>query len=194
MKANLKRDVFTGPRANERQVKTMDLSRYKVIAFASHALMPGDLDGLAQPALAMTAPEIAGVTGDGLLTMGEILGLKLDADWVVLSACNTAAGQGAGAEAVSGLGRAFLYAGTRALLLTHWQVESTSARVLVTDLVRRQAADTRLSRAQALRQAKLEMIDGPGYVNSRGRTLFSYAHPLFWAPFAIYGEGSAMHR
>ena len=80
--------------------------------------MPGDLDGLTQPALALTAPDVAGVKGDGLLTMEKILTLKLDADWVVLSACNTAAGAGAGAEAASGLGSAFFYAGTRALLVT----------------------------------------------------------------------------
>ena len=73
--------------------------------------------------------------------MEEILALKLDADWVVLSACNTGAGAGAGAEAASGLGRAFFYAGTRALLVTNWSVHSQSARELVTDLFRRQAAD-----------------------------------------------------
>ncbi|MCZ6885354.1 MAG: CHAT domain-containing protein, partial [Alphaproteobacteria bacterium] len=128
LKADPARDLFIGPRANEHRVKTMDLSRYKVIAFASHALLAGSLDGLTQPALAMTAPDVAGVKGDGLLTMGEILGLKLDADWVVLSACDTAAANGAGAEAVSGLGRAFLYAGTRSLLITHWPIESKSAR------------------------------------------------------------------
>ena len=96
--------------------------------FATHGLVPGDIDGLTQPALALTAPDIAGVKGDGLLTMSKILALKLDADWVVLSACNTAAGAGAGAEAASGLGSAFFYAGTRALLVTNWSVHSESAR------------------------------------------------------------------
>ena len=109
----------------------------------------------------------------------------------MLSACNTAAANGAGAEAVSGLGRAFLYAGTRSLLITHWPIESKSARTLVTDLFERQAADTRLSRAQALRQAKLGLIDGPGFVDAKGRTVYSYAHPLFWAPFQLFGEGAA---
>ena len=92
----------------------MDLSRFRIVAFATHGLLPGDLEGLTQPALALTAPAIAGVEGDGLLTLEKILPLRLDADWVVLSACNTAAGAGAGAEAASGLGRAFFYAGTRA--------------------------------------------------------------------------------
>jgi len=134
-------------------VKTVELDRFRVVAFATHGLLPGDLNGLTQPALALTAPSIAGVDGDGVLTMGEILGLKLDADWVVLSACNTGAGAGAGAEAASGLGRAFFYAGTRALLVTNWSVHSASARDLVTDLFRRQRKDARITRAEALRQA-----------------------------------------
>ena len=73
-------------------VENSDLSRYRIVAFATHGLVPGDLDGLQQPALALSAPDVAGVAGDGLLTMDKILGLKLDADWVVLSACNTGAG------------------------------------------------------------------------------------------------------
>ncbi len=121
--------------------------------------------------------------------MGEILGLKLDADWVVLSACNTAAGDGAGAEAFSGLGRAFFYAGTRALLVSNWPVETTSARALTTDLFRRQAKDSALTRAQALRQAMLTLMDGRGFVDQTGRTVFSYAHPIFWAPFSLVGDG-----
>ena len=195
LKADLTEDVFLGTRANEHTVKTMDLSGYKVVAFATHGLVPGDLDGLTQPALALTAPEIAGVEGDGLLTMGEILGLKLDADWVVLSACNTGSGQGAGAEAVSGLGRAFFYAGTRALLVSNWPVETTSARALTTDLFRRQAGDASLSRAQALRQAMLALIDGPGAIDTKtGKAVFSYAHPIFWAPFSLIGDGGGKVR
>ena len=152
--------------------------------------MPGDLDGLMQPALALSAPGVAGVEGEGLLTMGEILGLKLDADWVVLSACNTGSGAGAGAEAVSGLGQAFFYAGTRALLVSNWPVETTSAKALTTDLFRRQAKDANLSRAAALQCAMLAMIDGGGYVDPKsGKMAFSYAHPIFWAPFSLIGDG-----
>jgi CHAT domain-containing protein len=157
--------------------------------FATHGLVPGDLNGLTQPALALSAPNVAGTGGDGLLTMERILGLKLDADWVVLSACNTAAGDGAGAEAVSGLGRAFFYAGARALLVTNWPVETGSARLLTTDTFKRQAADPSLPRAEALRQAMLAMIDGPGVVDGAGRAVFSYAHPIFWAPFSLVGDG-----
>ncbi|MHA1108680.1 MAG: CHAT domain-containing protein, partial [Alphaproteobacteria bacterium] len=153
MNADLTRDVFTGAAASEDRVKSMKLSGYRVLAFATHGLVPGNLDGLTQPALALSGPKVTGGKNDGLLTMGEILALKLDADWVVLSACNTASGQGAGAEAVSGLGRAFFYAGTRALLVSNWPVETTSARVLTTDLFRRQAAGSGLGRSASLRQA-----------------------------------------
>jgi CHAT domain-containing protein len=188
LKANLDADVFLGAKANEETVRTADLAHRRVVMFATHGLVPGDLDGLQEPALALSAPGVAHIQGDGLLTMSKILGLKLDADWVVLSACNTAAGSGAGAEAVSGLGRAFFYAGTRALLVSNWPVETTSARTLTTDLFRRQAEQPTLSRAEALRQAELALIDGPGFAPD-GKPLFSYAHPIFWAPFVVIGDG-----
>src|SRR5436853_5513852 len=165
--------------------KKTDLSGFKIIAFATHGLVPGELDGLTQPALALTAPAVADSDGDGLLTMEEILALKLDADWVVLSACNTAAGAVAGAEAASGLGRAFFYAGTRALLVTNWSVHSASARDLTTDLFRRQRADPALTRGEALRQAMMALMDGSGFLGVDGKPIFSYAHPLFWAPYTV---------
>jgi CHAT domain-containing protein len=180
-----------GKAANEKNVKTTDLSKFKVIAFATHGLVPGELDGLTQPALALSAPAVADTDGDGLLTMEEILSLKLDADWVVLSACNTGAGVVAGAEAASGLGRAFFYAGTRALLVTNWSVHSQSARELMTDLFKRQADDPKLTRSEALRQAMMALVDGPGYPGNDSRTEFAYAHPLFWAPYTIIGDGGA---
>lgn len=178
-----------GKEANEKKVKSMDLSGFKIVAFATHGLVPGELDGLTQPALALSAPALSDSDGDGLLTMEEILSLRLDADWVVLSACNTAAGAGAGAEAASGLGRAFFYAGTRALLVTNWSVHSQSARELVTDLFKRQAVDPKLTRGEALRQAMMALADGPGYLGTDGKPEFAYAHPLFWAPYSIIGDG-----
>jgi CHAT domain-containing protein len=188
--ADPSKDIFLGSDANEWQVRNMKLDDRRVVMFATHGLVPGDLDGLDQPALALSAPAVAGVGGDGLLTMDKILGLKLDADWVVLSACNTAAGSGAGAEAVSGLGRAFFYAGARALLVTNWPVETTSARKLTTTVFQHQGRDATMPRAEALRQSMLELIDGPGYVDSAtGKVVASYAHPLFWAPFSLIGDG-----
>jgi CHAT domain-containing protein len=190
LNADLTRDVFLGERANEQTVKTLDLSGYRVIAFATHGLVPGDLDGLTQPALALSAPSVAKVEGDGLLTMEKILGLRLNADWVVLSACNTASSRGAGSEAISGLGRAFFYAGARALLVSSWPVETTSARALTTDLFRRQRGNPTLTRAKALQETMNALMDGPGFVDPKTSTVvFSYAHPIFWAPFALVGDG-----
>src|SRR5262249_38129005 len=121
----------------------------------------------------------------------EILQLKLNADWVILSACNTAAGQGEGAEAISGLGRAFLYAGSRALLVTNWPVHSESARDLVSDVFRRQASDPGLTRAEALRQAMMSLLDNGAAKDASGKTLYSYGHPLFWAPYSLVGDGGS---
>ena len=182
-------DIFLGQQASEQKIKSMDLSDRKVIAFATHALVPGDLDGLDQPALALTAPSIDGSNEDGLLTMTEILRLKLNADWVVLSACNTGAAAGKGAEAISGLGRAFFYGGTRAILVSMWPVETTSARELTTGLFKFQQEDPALSRARALQKSVLALIDGPGFKDpASGKIAASYAHPLFWAPFIMVGE------
>jgi CHAT domain-containing protein len=186
------RDIFLGQKASEAQVKAMDLSDRRVVAFATHALVPGDLDGLDQAALALSAPEVTGEREDGLLTAGEILTLKLDADWVVLSGCNTAAAAGAGAEALSGLGRAFFYAGTRAVLVSMWSVETSSARKLTSELFRYQKKDPRLSRARALQKSMLQLIDDPGLRDGiTGKIAASYAHPFFWAPFVIVGEGGS---
>jgi CHAT domain-containing protein len=183
--------VFIGREATEAFVKAADLSGINVLAFATHGLLPGDLDGLDEPALALSAPSITdSEKDDGLLTMSEILGLRLNAQWVILSACNTAAANGVASEAISGLGRAFFYAGTRALLASHWPVETNSARLLTSELFKEQATAPQMTRAKALQASMLSLIDGPGYVNpATNKTVFSYAHPVFWAPFALIGEG-----
>jgi CHAT domain-containing protein len=190
LQADPSKVLFLGKDANEKIVKGIDLTRYRVVVFATHGLVPGDLEGLTQPALALTAPEVADIDGDGLLTVDEILALRLNAEWVVLSACNTAAGAGQGAEALSGLGRAFFYAGSRALLVTNWPVDSASARELVTGVFRRQADDARLSRAEVLRQSMLAMLESSERKSETGETLYTHAHPLFWAPYTIMGDGS----
>lgn len=178
--ADPRQDVFLGADASRRKVQGTDLTQSRIIAFATHGLIPGDLPGLQQPALALAA------TGDGaespLLTLEDVLRLKLDADWVVLSACNTAAGDGQGAEAISGLGRGFFYAGTRALLVTHWPVETVSARLLTTAVFERYAKSTGISRAKAVQEAMRAVREHPGTPDH------SYAHPLFWAPYALVGD------
>ncbi len=184
------RDVFLGADANETNVKNASLLDYKVISFATHGLVAGDLDGLTQPALALTSPSVtSNANEDGLLTLGEVLGLRLDADWVVLSACNTGAGDGAGSEAISGLGRAFFYAGTRALLVSHWPVHSAATTELMTDLFTSSVSKPGLGRDEALRQTRLHMIDQAVFRNDDGAAVFSYAHPIFWAPFTLVGDG-----
>ena len=117
--------------------------------------MAGDLSGLAEPALVLTPPDVPTEADDGLLTASEIATLKLNADWVVLSACNTAAGGGEGAEALSGLARAFFYAGARALLVSHWAVYSRAATELTTKTFATLAATPNLGRAEAFRRAML---------------------------------------
>jgi len=188
--ADVADDVYLGRRASEQVVRTVDLSDRRIVMFATHGLAPGSLDGLAQPALALTAPQIAGGSGDGLLTVDKILRLGLNADWVVLSACDTTASRaGAGADAVSALGGAFFYAGARALLVSNWPVETVSAKLLTVELFRRQAETPGVSRSEALRRAMLDLIDAPGAVApDTGKPVYRYAHPLFWAPFSLVGD------
>jgi CHAT domain-containing protein len=184
LKANPSTDIFLGKAASEKNVLSGALDNYRIVMFATHGLLPGDLNGQTQPALALSAPEVTGNAGEnGLLTTDKVLGLKLNADWVVLSACNTASGNGAGSEAVSGLGRAFFYAGARTLLVSNWPVETVSAKLLTTRLFEYQVANPRASRAEALRETMLDLMDK---TEPDG---FTYAHPMFWAPFSLVGDG-----
>ncbi len=183
LKADTNKDVFIGKYASEQTIKSLDLSNRRVVVFATHGLVPGDLNGLDQPALAFSAPDVTGhLDEDGLLTMGEIMGLRLNADWVVLSACNSGAAEGEGAEAMSGLGQAFFYAGARSLLVTSWPVETISAKLLTIDLFKRQLDNPGINRAEALRLTMNAMIS---MAHKQG---FSYAHPIFWAPYGIVGD------
>jgi CHAT domain-containing protein len=181
--ADKSRDIFLFERASEALVKQTDLSPYRVVMFATHGLMNGEMPGLYQPALALSNPSVTGEKEDGMLMMEEILGLKLKADWVVLSACNSAAAGGQSSESVSGLGRAFFYAGAKSLLVTNWAVETESARMLTTEAFRAQAKAPNLPRARALQQSALSLMK-----KSAGND-FSYAHPMFWAPYTLVGDG-----
>lgn len=180
-------DIFLHKQASVKQVTSMDLSDRKVIMFSTHGLVPGELNGLTQPALAMSSPDVTGDQDDGLLTMDKVIALKLDADWVVLSACNTAAGEGSGSEAVSGLGRAFFFAGAKALLVSNWPVDSVASRTLMTDLFKNQQKAQGTSKAELLRQAMLNQIDQGGMKEGNSMK-YAYAHPLFWAPFVVVGD------
>lgn len=180
-------DIFLHKQASVKQVTSMDLSDRKVVMFSTHGLVPGELNGLTQPALALSSPDVTGDKDDGLLTMDKVIALKLDADWVVLSACNTAAGEGSGSEAVSGLGRAFFFAGAKALLVSNWPVDSVASRQLMTDLFKRQQQTQGITKSEALRQSMLNQVDQGG-MKEGGTMKYSYAHPLFWAPFVVVGD------
>ena len=185
-------DIRLGARATEREVKRLSaatdatrLANYHILHFATHGTLAGQLSGTSEPGLILTPPDKATSEDDGYLSASEIAGLKLDADWVILSACNTAgpaSGGDAGAEALGGLARAFFYAQARALLVSHWEVNSEATVKLITASVRAITNDPSVGRAEALRRAMLAMID-------KGEP--KQAHPSYWAPFVVVGEGAA---
>jgi CHAT domain-containing protein len=177
-------DVKLGVAATETAVKQAKLDQYRIVYFATHGLVAGDLETFAkdkaEPALALSIPEKPDDIDDGLLTASEIAQLKLDADWVVLSACNTAAEDKPGAEALSGLARAFFYAGARSLIVSHWAVSDEATARLMIGTFRASARDPKLSHAEALRQSMLAMIDAA--------KSDAEADPRLWAPFVVVGE------
>jgi CHAT domain-containing protein/tetratricopeptide (TPR) repeat protein len=169
--------IFLGAAATESQVKRLDLGRYRTLAFATHGFTAGELRGAVEPALALTPPKTATEEDDGLLTASEIARLKLNADWVILSACNTAAPDGSLAtEGLSGLARAFIFAGSRSLLVSHWPVDSSATARLTTTMLREIRKRADLPKDEALRRAMLHQL--------RSRR---YSHPIYWAPFVIVG-------
>jgi CHAT domain-containing protein/Tfp pilus assembly protein PilF len=173
-------DLLLGERATVTAVERAPLDRYRVIEFATHGLLSGDLEDLTEPALVLTPPKRPTPNDDGLLRASAIAGLKLNADWVVLSACNTAAGDGnPDAGGWSGLTRAFFYAGARALLVSHWPVWSKATVQLITGIFDEQRKDPAVDRAELLRRAEMAMLDPQNPA--------AFAHPLAWAPFALVG-------
>lgn len=170
--------VFLQERATETQVKHADLGRFRFLAFATHGVMAGELAGADEPGLVLTPPAVASAEDDGYLAASEVAALQLRADWVVLSACNTAAADGTpGAEGLSGLANAFFYAGSRALLVSHWPVASLPTRELVTAAVGNYAARPDRGKPQALHDAMIAMMANP-----------QYEHPFYWAPFTVVGD------
>lgn len=149
------------------------LRDYRYLLFATHAVLPDQIQGLAEPAIVLAHPERLA----NLLTMGDVFGLELNADLVALSACNTGAGPHAAGDGISGLTRAFLYAGTPAIAVTLWQVYDAAAPEIVPPFFREMRAG--LEPAEALRRAKVRLL----------RTEARFRHPFFWAPSVIFGDG-----
>jgi CHAT domain-containing protein len=177
-------DIKLGLNATVTAVKQAKLNRYRIVYFATHGLVSGELERFAkskaEPALVLTIPDRPTDFDDGLLQASEIAQLKLNAEWVVLSACNTAAEESPGAEALSGLARAFFYAGAKSLIVSNWQVDDVSTARLMLDTFQASISNANLSHAEALRQAMLRMIDGAKFNGD--------ADPRLWAPFVVVGE------
>jgi CHAT domain-containing protein len=155
-----------------------------VLYFATHGLLPGELHCQAEPGLALSpAPGAASTNLDGLLTAGEIASLKINADLVVLSACNTAAGGGGrfGGGALEGLADAFFDAGARAVIASHWQVPSGATVQLMTGMFDRLGANRAAGLAEALRQSQLALLSQP-----------QTSHPFNWAAFTLIGDGNTV--
>lgn len=167
--------LLTGSDASEASLGGLDLSRFSVIAFATHGLVSGERAGVEEPALVLSADEGG---GDGLLTASEVMQWRLDADWVILSACNTASGDIAGGPTFGGLAAAFTHAGARSLLLSHWPVRDDVAARLVGDALSKSSRGQ--SSAQALREAQLAMIDDVSLAGGED--------PSLWAPFVLVGR------
>jgi CHAT domain-containing protein len=173
--------LVTGAAFTDDTVKARkDLADYKVLYFATHGLLPQPSACLPEPAL-MTSVGIG--DSDGLLDASEILDLKLDADLVVLSACDTGGGGGdsattglqGGGEALGGLARAVIYAGGRSLIVSHWSVDSVATVRLMTGMFGSGAG----SEAEGMQKAQVALQQND-----------QFSHPYFWAPFTIVGDGS----
>ena len=171
--------ILIGAAASEGAVRAAGLDQYAVLYFATHGMLPGELHCQAEPGLVLSPPASAAAStaSDGMLSASEISGLKLDADLVVLSACNTAAEGGTkfGGGALQGLADSFFNAGAHAVLASHWQVPSAATEKLMIGTFSRYAKDPSHDIAEALRQAQLAAIA-------------TGAHPFDWAAFTLIGD------
>nr|WP_246503761.1 CHAT domain-containing tetratricopeptide repeat protein [Plastoroseomonas arctica] len=170
--------LLLGQDATERRVAEARPELFRTLAFATHAVMAGELPGLVEPAIILT-PNNEDVPFEGLLTASDVAAIRLDADLVLLSACNTAAAEGGPyAEGLSGLARAFLQSGARRLLVSHWAVNSQAAVVLTTAFVAAQLREPSARPAAHLRDAMQTLMRAGGGIAG---------HPAYWAPFVIVG-------
>ncbi len=176
--------ILLGAAASESGFRARPLDQYRILYFATHGLLPGELHCQAEPGLVLSPPASTATASDadGLLESGEVAGLRLNADLVVLSACNTsAAGAGRfGGGALEGLADAFFNAGARAVLASHWEVPSAATAQLMTGVFQRYGRDRGRGLAEALRQSQLELLRDS-----------ATAHPFYWAAFTLIGVGGS---
>jgi CHAT domain-containing protein len=183
-------DQLIGSAFTAAAVQRTDLKGYRILHFATHALLPAELRCQDEPAIVTSAPTGAVNATGALLTTSNIVSLNLDADLVILSACNSGGPGGSTAgESLSGLARAFFYAGARALLVTHWSVNDQAAAYLVVDTLHRLQTAPQAGLAVALQQSELSMLNAAGHGMPA-----AIAHPFFWAPFAVTGDAGARLR
>jgi CHAT domain-containing protein len=168
-------------------VRHMALKDYRILHFATHALLPAELRCQNEPAIITSAPLGARDASGTMLTASDIVGLDLDANAVILSACNTGGpGISSGGESLSGLARAFFFAGARSMLVTHWSISDQTSAFLVADTLRRFSSGEEAGLGGALRAAQL------GILARAGKDLpADLAHPFHWAPFALIGESKS---
>lgn len=180
-------DVLLGAAATEAAVRhDANLSRARIIAFATHGILPREVSGIEEPGLVFTPPATASTSDDGLLAASEVAHLTLSADWVLLSACNTAASDGTpGADSLSSLARSFLYAGASALLASNWRVSDEATAALTVETLS-ERANRGLGRAEALRRAMRAVRTGK---RADGSAIAgwdqSWAHPAAWGAFTV---------
>ena len=175
-------DVREGAAFTVGAVESLPLKDYKIVHFAAHALLPSELACQDEPAIVTSTPPGATDAKQALLTASEVAGLKLDADAVILSACNSGGPGGSSAgESLAGLARSFFYAGARSLLVTHWEVDDSAANIIVSKALLDLEQKKGEGLAAALRLSQLSWLD---------RTDIEPAlkHPFYWAPFAIVGN------
>ena len=175
--------LFLRGEANEVNFRAQNLSDYRILYFATHGLLPGELKCQSEPGLVLTPPTVqpASKLQDGLIEASEVAGLKLNADLVVLSACNTAGGAGKfGGEALSGLAESFFFAGARSLVVSHWQVPSAATAQLMATLFGSLGPELKGGVSVALQAAQAKLM-------AHKET----AHPFFWAAFVVVGDGMA---
>jgi CHAT domain-containing protein len=165
--------IFLRNKANEENFKKMnDLGKFNYIHFATHGLINEEKPDLSS--LILTSERNSGE--DGLLQAAEIFNLKLNADLVVLSACQTGLGKLVRGEGMVGLTRAFMYAGTPSVLVSLWSVSDISTADLMREFYKN-LIKNKLSKTDALRKTQLTLIAGG-----------KYAHPFYWAPFILIGD------